>query len=207
VSADIHELLALHALDMLDDNEVKVVNAAIAADPRLEAELTALRDATHQLGAMSTVAPSPDVEAQLLASIGGGRLERFAAQMSKIFDVTVDRARELFGITERASAWDIRLPGIGLIHFDGGPACATADCGFIRIMPGGTFPWHTHRGDELSLIVAGTLRDHDGKLYRPGDELFHPGGSSHELTVAGDEPVIFIARAFDGIEVAGVRQA
>jgi hypothetical protein len=207
VSADIHELLALHALDMLDADEVKQVTAAIAADPRLEAELTALRDATHRLAAIAPVVPSPDVEAQLFASIGGGRFERFTAQMSKIFDVTLDRARELLGITERTSAWDIRMPNLGLIHFDGGPACATADCGFIRIMPGGMFPLHTHRGDELSLVVAGTLRDLDGKLYRPGDELFHAAGSSHSLTVDGDEPVIFIARAFDGIEVAGVRQA
>lgn len=207
MSADIRELLALHALDLLEPDEVAQVSAAIAADPRLEVELTALRDAAHQLGSASQVAPSPDVEAQLFASIGGGRFERFTAQMSKMFDVTLDRARELFGITERTNAWDIRMPGLGLIHFDGGPACATADCGFIRIMPGGTFPWHTHRGDELSLVVAGTLRDHDGKLYRPGDELFHAKGSSHELTVEGDEPVIFIARAFDGIEVAGVRQA
>src|SRR5262249_28745036 len=145
---------------------------------------------------VTPVAPSPQVQAQLMASVGAGRFERFADRIAKMFDLTLDRARELFGLTERASSWERPIPGVGLIHFDGGPACATADCGFIRISPGGTFPWHTHRGDELSVIVAGTLRDHEGKLYGPGDELFQPAGSQHEITAEGNEDVIFIARAF-----------
>lgn len=198
----VRELLPLYALDLLDEAEATEVRAAIAADPSLAAELASYRDAAHELAAaVPPVAPSPEVEAQLFASIGGGRFERFAARVSQIFDVTVERARELLGLTERESAWETPVPRVGLIHFAGGPACATADCGFIRIRPGGTFPWHTHRGDELSVIVSGTLRDHDGRLFRPGDELFHAAGSQHDLTVEGDDEVIFVARAFDGIEL------
>ena len=58
-----------------------------------------------------------------------------------------------------------------------------------------------HRGEELSIVLAGTLRDLDGKLYRAGDELVYAQGSSHLLTVEGDEDVIFVARAFNGIEL------
>jgi putative transcriptional regulator len=198
----IRDLLPLYALDLLEADEAAQVTAAVAADPKLAAELATYRDAVHQLAAAPTpVEPSPDVVAQLLASAGGGRFERFVARIAEVFDLAAERTRELLGLTERATSWEGPVPGIGLIHFDGGPACATADCGFVRISPGGTFPWHTHRGDELSIVVAGTLRDHDGKLYRAGDELFRPAGSQHELTAEGREDVIFIARAFDGIEL------
>jgi putative transcriptional regulator len=140
----------------------------------------------------------------LLASVGGGRFERFADRMAKLFDVTVDRARELLALVERKASWENPMPGIALIHFDGGPACAAADCGFVRIQPGCTFPWHTHRGEEVNVILAGTLRDSTGKVLHPGDELVQHENTEHDLT-AGDEEVIYVARAMNGIEVSGPR--
>ena len=201
--SDVRELLPLYALGVLDADEAKLVEGALAADPALAAELDSYRDAAHQLvGLVPPVAPPLDVKARLLASAGGGRFERFAARVATIFDVTIDRARELLGLVERPASWETPVPGVGLVHFAGGPACATADCGFIRIAPGCTFPWHTHRGEELSIVLSGTLRNYDGRLLRSGDELVQAPGTQHELTVAGDEPVIFVARAFDGIEVS-----
>ena len=146
--------------------------------------------------------PGSEVKTRLMASVGAGRFERFAARMATLFDVTIDRARELLGLAERGASWEAPIPGIGLVHFDGGPACATADCGFVRIAPGCTFPWHTHRGEEVSVILTGTLRDHEGRLLRPGDELVQASGSQHDISCHGDEEVIFVARAFGGIDVA-----
>lgn len=201
--SDVRELLPLYALGVLDPDEVKLVERALAADPALAAELDSYRNAAHQLvGLVSPVAPPADVKARLLASAGAGRFERFASRVAAVFDVTIDRARELLGLVERPASWETPAPGVGLVHFAGGPACVTADCGFIRITPGCTFPWHTHRGEELSIVLSGTLRNHDGQLLRSGDELVQAPGTQHELTVAGDEPVIFVARAFDGIEVS-----
>ncbi|HEY1556113.1 MAG TPA: cupin domain-containing protein [Kofleriaceae bacterium] len=200
---DLRELLPLHALGVLEPDEADAVERAVAADPKLAAELAAFRETAGALVAIvPEVAPQADVKTRLLASVGGGRFERFSARVANVFDVTVERGRELLGLVERAASWDAPLPGIGLVHFQGGPACATADCGFVRIDPGCTFPWHTHRGEELSIILAGTLRNHDGRLFGPGDELLQAAGTQHELTVAGDEPVIFVARAIDGIEVS-----
>jgi putative transcriptional regulator len=196
---DVRELLPLFALGVLDADEASEVERAVAADPALAAELAAYRDAAALIAA--PVEPAPDVKARLLASVGGGRFERFSARFAQLFDVTVEKARELLGLVERPASWENPLPGIGLVHFSGGPLCATADCGFIRIAPGCTFPWHTHRGEEVSLILAGTLRDHSGKLLRPGDELVQAEGSQHDLSAAGDQDVIFAARAFNGIDV------
>ncbi|MDB4956560.1 MAG: anti-ECFsigma factor, ChrR [Myxococcales bacterium] len=200
---DLRELLPLYALGVLEADEAAVVDRAVAADPALAAELQQYLTAAEEM--VEPVTASPSVRARLLGSVGNGRFERFSTRMAQIFDVTVDRARELLGLVERSASWENPVPGIGLVHFDGGPACATADCGLIRIAPGCTFPWHTHRGEELSLVLAGTLRDHSGRLLAPGDELVQTPGSQHDIAADGDEEVIFAARAVSGIEVATPR--
>lgn len=201
---DVRELLPLYALGVLDAAESTAVERAAAADPTIAAELAAYHDVAGALSAAApAVAPPPHVATRLLASVGSGRFERFTARLAELFDVSVARARELVGLAERPASWERPIPGLGvsLVHFDAGPAYATADCGFIRIDPGCTFPWHTHRGEEVSVILAGTMRDHDGRRFGPGDELVQAVGSQHDLTVEGDEPVIFAARAILGIEV------
>lgn len=196
--ANIRELLPLYAVNALAPDEAAQVERAVQNDPALAAELDSY------LGLITPVAPSPDVKARLLASVGGGRFERFADRMAKLFDVTIDRARELLGLVERDASWENPMPGIALIHFDGGPACAAADCGFVRIQPGCTFPWHTHRGEEINVILSGTLRDSTGKVLQAGDELVQQASTQHDLT-AGNDEVIYVARAMNGIEVSGPR--
>jgi putative transcriptional regulator len=194
MTTDIRELLPLYALGELSGDEAAAVERAVDADPKLAAEL----DGYLELGA---IAPAPDLKARLIASAGGGRFEKFADRMAKLLDVTIDRARELLGLIERPSSWENPVPGVSLIHFDGGPAYAAADCGFVRIAPGCKFPWHTHRGEEVSVILSGAMRDVDGRVLRAGDELIHQQGTQHELAADGDEPVIYVARAMNGIEV------
>lgn len=202
---DVRELLPLYALGALDADEARAVERAVAADPALARELAGYQDAATELA--PAVAPPPDVKARLLASVGAGRFERFAAQVAAIYDVAVGRAHELLGLIERPASWQtsdgwgIALPGIALVEFDGGPAYAAADCGFVRIAAGCTFPWHTHRGEELNLVLAGTLRDHAGQRYRPGDELVLTQGASHEIAAEPGEDVILAVRVFVGIEV------
>ena len=196
---NVRELLPLHALGALEPDEAKLVEQAVAADPALAAELASYRDAAASIGPV--VAPPADIKDRLLASIGGGRFEKYSARFAQLFDVTVDRARELLGLIERPASWENPIPGIGLVHFAGGPACAAADCGFIRIAPGCTFPWHTHRGEEVSILLAGTLRDHSGRVLHPGEELVQATGTQHDISAEGESEVIFAARAFNGIEV------
>ena len=199
---DIRDLLPLYALGALEPDEATAVERAVAADPALATELAACHDAAHALAAAPPgLVPSPDVKARLLASAGAGRFERFAAQIAKVVDVTLDRARALLGLVARPASWEQPLPGISLVHFTGGPACATADCGFVQIAPGCTFPWHKHLREEVSVMIAGTVRDSSGKLYGPGDEMRQAAGSEHELTAEGNDAVIFLAVAFDGIEL------
>jgi len=196
---NIRDLLPLYAAGALDTDEATKVEQAIAGDPALAAELDGYLDV------LPTVLPGADLEAQLMASVGGGPHESFSTRVAALFDVTADRARELLGLVERKVAWVHPVPGIHLVHFSGGPAYAAADCGFVRIEPGCTFPWHTHRGEEVSVILQGSMRDRDGKVLSAGDELVHAAGTEHDL-VAGPEGVLYVARAMNGIEIAGQRQ-
>lgn len=201
---DVRELLPLYALGVLDAEDAQLVEQAALADPALAAALASYQDSTSVL--VVPVAPSPAVLARLRASIGAGPLERFAARMASLFDVTVDGAREILGLVERAASWNTPMPGLGLVHFEGGPACATADCGFVRLAPGMAFPLHRHLGEEVSLILAGTLEDRrTGKRYQAGEELCELEGSEHDVAATSDGEVIYAARAINGLEVAGVR--
>lgn len=202
---DIHELLPLYALGILSAEERAAVDAAIARDPALAAELASLSDATAAL--IAPVAPSPDVEARLMASVGASRFETYSSRMATLFDVSVDRAREFLGLAERTASWEPQpIPGIHLVHFDGGPAYAAADCGFVRLADGAMFPPHRHLGEEVSLILAGRLRVIDGdgteRTLEVGDELVKAEGTTHHLVAIGE--CIFAARAMNGIEIGGM---
>ena len=199
---DIRELLPLYALGILEPDELQVVERAVAQDPLLAAELVAYQDSTHPLNA--PIEPSPAVKSRLMASVGGGTLERFSKRLGALFDVTVDRAREILGLIERPGSWEVQIPGIALVHFDGGPAYAAADCGFIRLSPGAIFPYHKHLGDEAVVVLEGSVYDAtNNRLLETGDEYFQPEGTQHALMNRGSVDCIFAARAMHGIEVAG----
>lgn len=200
---DIRELLPLYALGILEPDEQQAVEQAVASDPGLAAELIAYQDTTHHLTA--PIEPAPDVKTRLLTSIGGGVFERFAQQLGALYDVTVERAREILGLIERAASWEPRAPGIALVHFDGGPAYAAADCGFVRLAPGAIFPFHKHLGDEMCLVLEGAVFDGtNGRTIEAGEEYFQKEGSAHALVNTGSVDCIFAARAMHGIEVGGV---
>lgn len=201
IAFDVRDLLPLHALRILDADDAEAVERAVARDPELAAELAAYQTSATTL--ITPIPPGPDVEARLMASVGAGRFARLASHVAQLYDVTDDRAHELLALIERPTSWELAAPGINLVHFDSGPAFAAADCGFVRIEPGATFPEHSHQGEEVSLVLTGQLRDADGRVLSPGDELILGEGSSHFLTSVGAEPCIFAARAMNGIAIAG----
>lgn len=202
---DIRELLPLYALGLLEPDELQAVERAVASDPQLAAALAAYQDSTHQLAAsIAPIEPSPAVRSRLLASVGGGALERFAQRLGALFDVTVERAREILGLIERPASWEVQIPGIALVHFDGGPAFAAADCGFIRLAPGAIFPFHNHLGDEACVVLEGAIFDAtNNRMIEAGDDYFQHAGTQHALVNKGSVDCIFAARAMHGIEVGG----
>lgn len=204
MSAELRELLPLYALGILDDAERAAVEQAAAADPAIAAELASYEGSAMVL--VEPVAPAPEVKQRLMASVGGGRFDSFAGRMAQMFDVTIGRAREILGLLERAASWEAQVvPGIHLVHFQGGARFADADCGFVRLAPGTLFPPHTHMGEEMSVVLAGSVRDlSTGLVLLPGDELVLAETTGHALQCEGDEACIYAARAMHGITVGGM---
>ncbi len=200
--SDVRDLLPLYVLGALDEAEMTQVSEAVSADPALADELAALEDTA--LALIAPLTPPPDVHARLMSSIGAGAFERHASPMAKLFDVSVDRARELLGLIDRTSSWDTAMPGVHLVHFDGGAAWAAADCGFIKLDVGTAFPLHDHLGEEVSLVLAGRLRDRtSGRIYGPGDEIVANQGEEHDMFCEGEAPCMYAARALNGITIGG----
>jgi mannose-6-phosphate isomerase-like protein (cupin superfamily) len=134
------------------------------------------------LGEVAAIEPSPEVKRRLLASSGAGRFAAFAAPIATMFEVTVDRAHELLGLTERSSSWQTKLPGVAAITFSGGPGLAGAECGFLRLAPGATFPMHAHVGEESAVVLAGRVHDvTNDRTLGPGDSWQLAAGTRHQL--------------------------
>jgi ChrR Cupin-like domain len=204
MTGDVRELLPLYALGILEADEARVVERALAGDAALAAELAAYEQASEAIGsAIAPVAPPPEVVARLMASVGGGRFEAFATRMARMFDVTLDRGRELLALIERPASWIPQaLPGILFVDFEGGPSVAAADCGFVRLKPGTIFPPHTHLGEEMTTILSGRIRDlANDQVLGPGEDYVRPEGSSHYLVCIGDEDCIYASRATNGISL------
>ncbi|HUQ02307.1 MAG TPA: cupin domain-containing protein [Kofleriaceae bacterium] len=196
--AQILELLPLYAMGALDANESAEVERALAANPGLTSELDRWRDAIAAFGAAApAVAPAAGVRERLLASIdaGGSRFERFVAQLAELFAVTADGARAMLATVDDAAAWRPLMPGIDCIRVSGSNNPAQAQCAFVRVAAGTTFPWHHHAGEERSLVLHGGAHMADGRDLGPGDLLVVDESVEHDFVIEGDEACIFAVRS------------
>ena len=148
-----------------------------------------------------SVEPSPEVKVRVLASIGGGRFAGFAASIAAMFEVSVDRAHELLGLIERSASWRTQLPGVEMIGFKGGASLGRADCGFLRLAPGTTFPLHAHVGEEQALVLTGRVHDTtNDRVLGPGEAWRLAPGTRHALVgQSSDEWCICAVCARGGI--------
>ena len=132
------------------------------------------------------------------------RFEQFTAQTAQVLDLAADTARALLARIDDAASWVASLlPGVSLYHLDGGPAVANAVVGFVRIQPGCFFPDHTHKGDEVMLVLQGSFALADGTVFKRGDLVRAPTDSSHELTALPGPDFIYLSASQNGFLLFG----
>jgi quercetin dioxygenase-like cupin family protein len=181
-----------------------------ARDPStLQADLI-----VHDELATDPVSPRPALRASLLRSIGReSALGGFAERVATFFDLPAARGLELARLAARAdeAPWVdgqasglLPFAGVRLLHFEGGPRVAEADCGLVSVAPGVRFAEHSHAGEEWSLVLAGSAEEEGtGVVWRAGDVVHRAAGSAHAFTITSREPFVFAVVLDDRIRFSG----
>ena len=150
--------------------------------------------------------PSAELRAAVLASASRGTpLAGFGPRLAGFLDLGRERAAELLHAVARAgqAPWvDEGPPGVQLLHFEGGPRHAGADCGLVRLAPGVRFPRHRHGGEEAAFVLAGEAEEEDtGVVWRPGDVVLRAAQTVHAFRALGDVPFVFAVVLHGGFEI------
>jgi len=144
--------------------------------------------------------------ARLLSTVNQSR-ERFAPlfdKLSQFFDLSADALRAVFERASNESEWEPGpLPWVSLFHFQGGPAVAGCDTGFVRLQKGTRFPPHRHLGNERVLVLEGGYHDQEGHWYGPGALHDMNHGSEHALRMNAERDVLLAVVLAGQIEVVG----
>ncbi|MCA9643331.1 MAG: cupin domain-containing protein [Polyangiaceae bacterium] len=177
--------------------------AALEADDALDE--AALGDALATLSRLIPAeAPAANRRAELFAELEGHqRYAPFTSRLAKLFDLDEPAVDALLPQTVGPDWQAFPIPGVELLHLDGGPATAGADVGLVRLAPGASFPLHRHLGHETALILEGGYTDSAGRGYHAGDVAEMEVDTEHDFT-AGPEGCVFAVVVF-GVEINGVR--
>lgn len=150
--------------------------------------------------------PSGAVRARVLSDISEGvRFDGFADSVARLLDCSVDHAVELLAELDAPNGFpETSMPGVEFRWVQGGPSVDGALTGFVRMPAFANFPDHDHLGDETVLILQGScIEDHSGCILRAGDEAVRSAGTRHTFTVRPGPDLIYLAVAFDGIQIVG----
>jgi putative transcriptional regulator len=74
-----------------------------------------------------------------------------------------------------------------------------------RIKAGGKAPEHTHRGNEITVVLKGSFSDEDG-VYHPGDFILREAGEVHRPCAARNDECICLSVLEAPIELTGIKR-
>jgi putative transcriptional regulator len=101
---------------------------------------------------------------------------------------------------EEKRSWSYAGPGVRTLPL-GLPGDAKAE--IIRLEPGAAVPWHTHKGQELTLCLIGEFSDSRG-VYGPGDCSISDPTIRHQPLAHKAGPVYALAVTDAGLKFEGL---
>jgi ChrR Cupin-like domain len=162
-------LVALYALDLLDESECCIVEDAIASSPELQAEL-----ANFQSAAAAIPYSTPPVS--MAANLKARLFERIDLQNREPDSTFIETLRKQAANVH----WQpyAPLPGLetGTLYVDREKQEVAY---FVRAKAGLQFPTHYHAGNEEMILLEGDLIV-DGQIYTEGAIIRSEPGSSHQ---------------------------
>ncbi|MGE0327103.1 MAG: cupin domain-containing protein [Polyangiaceae bacterium] len=192
--------------ELLPDWAIEALESDDALDEAARGD--ALAAVSNSLAALSnllpTETPSAERRARLFATLESDqRYAPFTSRLARLFDLNEAAIDALLPRTVGPDWEAFPIPGVELLHLDGGPATSGADVGLVRLAPGASFPLHRHLGHETALILEGGYTDSGGRDYHAGDVAEMSVDTEHEFT-AGPDGCVFAVVVF-GVEINGVR--
>ena len=199
----VDDWLPEYASGTLPEELVTEVDTHLGRCRRCKLELAAIDEVYNALPLDLDPPPAPLwLRERILSDVAReNRFEQFCARVAKLIDVAKEKARDLLGKIDSPEVW-VKGPAVSrLFHLPGGAAVAGANCGFVHMAAGETFPQHTHLGEELVLVLQGGFIDSDGKIYRRGDEAWKPAGSEHHFTALDGPDLIYLVVLHGGLVI------
>lgn len=108
--------------------------------------------------------------------------------------------RTLIIEAESNGGWSWSGPGVRRLRL---PVAGEAMAEIIRIDAGTAVPWHTHKGQELTLCLHGEFAD-DRATYGPGDFSVSDPSVRHHPVAYRDGPVYALAVTDAGLKFEGL---
>lgn len=164
------ELMALAALEAVDDEAILLADTYASTSAELAQELAEMRSAVGVIPYGNPLLPiSPNLKNRLFDRIAAAE-DRASEPSANIMPFQAIRFSEM--------AWQPHpVPGvtIAVLHTDPSARRLSA---LVRCQPGVDYPLHHHAGIEEILMLEGNLVC-NGNTYSVGDYLFSGGGSAH----------------------------
>lgn len=132
---------------------------------------------------------SLDTVMAMLDDVAEPAPERAAPEPSPLPQPLIDA----IGVPFSEIQWRFRLPGVSEYMLDGFDGERVS---ILRARPGTAVPQHTHKGAELTLVMAGALLDGDN-LYQAGDVAMNDEEDDHRPRIIGDE-ICYCLTVLDG---------
>jgi putative transcriptional regulator len=145
------------------------------------------------------VAMAPDALDRVMALIEKGAVGDRAPEYVELIRLPAGLV-EAIAAAERQGGWTTSMTGVRKLALNvGGEASAE----IIRIDPGVAIPWHTHKGQELTLCLVGGYSDSRGS-YGPGDLALADPNVRHQPRADDDGPCFVLAVTDGGLKFEGV---
>jgi len=203
-------LLTEYALGTLDRKTCQELERMLDSDSVLERRLIELQNVFQVFSTPAfTQSPSDSLKTRLFKSLEPAtRFAGFATRLAELFDLSEKRIHTLLAAVDKSpqGPWvESGVSNVLFMHFEGGPAVATADCGLVRMDAGCLFPTHTHLGTERSMVLQGEVEENGSRIYYPGDMMaVQAAGDAHTIRSLGEEPLILAVVLHGGFEILDV---
>jgi quercetin dioxygenase-like cupin family protein len=175
------ELIALAAIEAIDDQAMQLADDYAATSVELEQELAEMREA---VGSIPYGNPTLPISSHLKQRL----FQRIAAEEDRTAPQPASTA-----VTVADRVWQPHpVPGVtmSVLHLDPATRQITS---LIRCEPGAYYPAHSHASTEEIFMLEGDFVC-EGKTYSAGDYILSPSGSKH-TPISTRDGCLFLVRA------------